>query len=305
MPWGAAVAAVAGAVGTASSASSATRKAKQMNTDRIREQARQFDITQEEAKPWREAGVRGLDRFEGMVGGQGAYEQGIRSNVPDSFVSSKDVPEAFSFNREDFNKYKDPGYEFRKEESMRGLDRRLARSGNRGSGYSSRALMELSQNLASQEFGAARGRAREDYQSEIGREKELYQRDLRDYGFAVDREEATYGRDIDRYKRQYTDTLNRYASMADLGQTATADLGRQRQSYARDIGQTMQSSGEYDAAAQLSKGSAYAGAARSLGDIYQQYQAKQQYQNNQYNQRYNRPAQVRGDAYMPARTYNG
>ena len=100
----------------------------------------------------------------------------------------------FQFGREEFEQNKDPGYDFRREEGLRALERRNAKGGQRNSGYNTRSLMELGQNLGSQEFGRARDRAFGDYQSRVGREEQTYGRGVGDFGRRVGRESELYGR---------------------------------------------------------------------------------------------------------------
>lgn len=235
MPWGYAAAVVAAVVASKGS-KKAARTAANAQYAAIDEQGRQFDITQKQMAPYREAGLRGLGNYEKMLGEYGDYE----------------LPEAFSFGADEFNEYKDPGYEFRMDEGLRAIDRRMAKSGQRGSGRRPRALMELGQNLASQEFGAARGRAYQDYQSEVAREAE-------DYG------------------RSYTDPLARYGQLAQMGFGGTQSLGQMRGSYAQSIGQNMGNAGRYQAAGTLGQYGAYAQGIGAMGSYYSQNQAPQSY----------------------------
>lgn len=235
--WGAVAGAVVGGLIGAKGAKSAAEAGAAGQAAATAEQRRQFDITQEQYAPWLAAGQRGLSQYESMLGGYGAAESMIPSNLPG----------AFSFTGEDFQQYKDPGYEFRVEEGLRALDRRMAAGGKRGAGVRPRGLMELGQNLASQEFGAARGRAYEDYSSRVARESEVY------------------GRGLEQYGRQYVDPMNRYASLANVGQTMTAGLGGQRATYAQNVGQNLANIGGYQAAGTLGQYGAYAGMIGGVG----------------------------------------
>lgn len=287
------------------------------------EQGRQFDITQEQIKPWQEAGERGLEEYESRIGGYGEAEGLIPSNIPERFRSQSNIPQMydattgdysgtvksdiqdpFSFTAEDFQEYKDPGYEFRVDEGLRALDRRMAASGGRKSGYRTRGLMELGQKLGSQEFGAARGRALSDYESRVARESQgygrsvdqygreisreadvynrdrtgyldeanreqaLYGRELKDYELGVARESEEYNRGLGTYARQYTDPLNRYASLANIGQSTTTNLGTMRSNYASNVASNTAKAGQYQAAGQLGQYGAYATAIGAAGKAY-------------------------------------
>jgi hypothetical protein len=91
----------------------------------------------------------------------------------------------------------DPGYAFRLEQGQQALERGAAARGGALGGGALRDLAQFSQGLASQEYGAAYGRARQE--------------------------------NLDAYGR-YSDQYNRMASLAGLGQTQVAgdnNLGAQ------------------------------------------------------------------------------
>ncbi len=87
------------------------------------ESRRQFDLTRQDLAPFRESGVRALDRLN-------ALSEGDTSG----FFTS-------------------PGFEFRREEGLRGLENRFSASGGALSGNALRRLTEFNSGLASQEFG--------------------------------------------------------------------------------------------------------------------------------------------------------
>lgn len=82
-------------------------------------QRQMFDINRADLQPWREAGEVGLQRL---------------LDPEASFAAS-------------------PGYQFRLDEGRRAVDHGAAARGLLGSGSRLRALMELGQNLGSQEYG--------------------------------------------------------------------------------------------------------------------------------------------------------
>jgi len=228
--WIAAGAAIGGALLNRS----ATRRAAQTQSETARlnreEQARQFDITQEQFEPFRTAGTGefGLQRYTELVG------QENQGNIPGQF----------QFGAEEFQQYKDPGYEFRVGEGLRALDRRLARGGKRGAGVRSRALMDLGQNLASQEFGAARGRALQDYTSEVSREQSQYQ-------------------------RGYLDPLARAGQLTQMGMGVTQNLASGRASYADRLSQINSANSRVQSAAILGNARTTSAAIGAMGQAYQ------------------------------------
>ena len=148
--WGAAVGAAINAY-SSNRASSAARKAGDADRAQQRlsleEQKRQYDIGQENLRPYREAGGRGLETYEGMLEQDNLAKWG-----------------GFSLDQ----MQEDPGYQFRLQQGYQGLDRMAARGGNRFSGSRAIGLMQYGQQMGAQEFGAARDRSFQDYQTRRG-----------------------------------------------------------------------------------------------------------------------------------------
>lgn len=317
----------------------------------LNEQGRQFDITQSQYEPWRQAGLQGLSQYERMLSQYDDYD--VPSNLPGAFKSSmgipspydfqsgdyfsgiqNNVPGGFEFGQDQFEQYKNPGYEFNKEEELRALDRTLASRGKRKAGVRGRALMEAGQGLADEEWNAARGRALGDYNSQVGREQdaygrsvdqygrnvsreadmygrgynqyadqvnqeaELYNRDLRDYASRVGREESTYVRGLEDYARNYVDPLNQYAQLAGQGQATTFGLASLRNNYTNNLNQGISNIGNIQAAGVVGTANARSSALSAAGNIASQYWGNNNtYVNTPYGQ------QVQGDAYMPAAQY--
>jgi hypothetical protein len=89
----------------------------------IAESRRQFDQNREDLAPFREGGVAALGRLDQL--NQGDFS---------GFFTS-------------------PGFEFRREEGLRGIENRFSASGGSLSGNALRRLTEFNSGLASQEFG--------------------------------------------------------------------------------------------------------------------------------------------------------
>ena len=98
-------------------------------------QKEQFDITNEQQRPWREAGGRALTKLEGMAD----YKP---------------------FDMATFQQ--DPSYQFRLDQGTKALERSAAARGGLVSGNTGGALQNYGQNLASQEYTNAFNR----YQTE-------------------------------------------------------------------------------------------------------------------------------------------
>jgi len=210
--WGAAVAAVTNAY-SSNRASAASRRAGDADRAQqqlsLEEQRRQYDIGQENLRPYREAGARGLETYEGMLG-------------------DDNLPKWGGFGLDQMQE--DPGYQFRLQQGYQGLDRMAARGGNRFSGSRAMGLMQYGQQMGAQEFGAARGRAFQDYQTRRG--------------------EGVF-------------RLGEYANLAQMGQQAAGSASNLGAQYAnavtginQNIGSSFQRSGNAQAAGYLGVGNA-------------------------------------------------
>ncbi len=98
--------------------------AQQQGVDQsISEQRRQFDLNRQDLAPFRQGGVDALGRLDQL--NQGDFS---------GFFTS-------------------PGFEFVREEGLRGIENRFSASGGALSGNALRRLTEFNSGLASQEFG--------------------------------------------------------------------------------------------------------------------------------------------------------
>lgn len=129
-------AAVVGAGASIVSGNKAAKAQKRAADQSVAESRRQYDLTRSDYAPWREAGVTAIDALlsayglrprgsaTGASGGSGAYG---------GFFTS-------------------PGYEFRRDEGLRAIDRSNSARGRLNSGAADRARMRYADNLASSEY---------------------------------------------------------------------------------------------------------------------------------------------------------
>lgn len=115
--------AVIGAGTSIISGNKAAKAQKDANNQAIAEQRRQYDQTRADYAPWRAAGEGALSRITGAMGGDKTQ-----------FTTS-------------------PGYDFRLDQSLKGIERMAAARGRWNSGATRSALMERAGNLASDEYG--------------------------------------------------------------------------------------------------------------------------------------------------------
>jgi hypothetical protein len=121
-------------IGAASSKSAADTQANAANRAADLQQ-KQFDVTNEQQRPWREAGGRALTKLEGMAD----YKP---------------------FDMSTFTQ--DPGYGFRLKQGMNALNNQAAARGGLISGNALKAATAFGQDMGSQEYNAAFNR----YQTE-------------------------------------------------------------------------------------------------------------------------------------------
>lgn len=152
----------------------------------------------------------------------------VSGDIP-QFNVSGDIPE---FDSTQFDIYKDPSYDWRFEEGMRGVDRAMAGMGKLTSGNRLNELMERGQDMASQEYGAAYGRMLTDYDIQRANEASKYGRDVQGYGFDRENEASQYGRDMGEYGVNLQNALYEYGfDVDDYGRVYQRDVDQ----YGRDL----------------------------------------------------------------------
>ena len=188
--------------GPASKQASATKEAASTSAEASRYatdlQKAMFDKQIELQQPWLQAGTNALAKMQG-----GEYA----------------LPEAFKYDPNSM--YQDPGYAFRMSEGMNALNRSMAAKGLGVSGANVKGALKYGQNLGSQEFGAAYGRAMDEYNSRLNRANTGY---------------------------------NRLASMAGVGQTATSNLGNASNTYGTNVGNLAMSNAATQGNALMARG---------------------------------------------------
>jgi hypothetical protein len=125
-------------------AAGAQKDAAAMSTD---EQRRQFDITQQNMKPFRDAGLSVLPELQSGLAPGGEFNR--------------------NFTLQDFQK--DPGYQFRMDQGQQALERSAAARGGLISGGTGKALTEYGQDYASGEYSNAYNRFNNDQTTRFNR----------------------------------------------------------------------------------------------------------------------------------------
>jgi hypothetical protein len=170
---------------------------------------------------------------------EAAYAQ-VRSGWGNPGVSPEFGSLMKNFGTADFQA--DPGYEFRKSEQEKALQRAAAASGGLGSGKFLKDAMRFSGGLADQTYGAA----------------------------------------FDRFNVQNTNRFNRLASLAGIGQTAANQTGAAAGQFGSQIGSNIIGAGNAMAAGQVGAANAINGGLSQGLSMYQQNKLMNSYGDYRY-----------------------
>ena len=185
----------------ASTSASATQQAAQTSADVQREM---FNKQVELQEPWRQAGMNALTQMQGQT-----------NAMPAAFTGKVDLTQ-------------DPGYAFRLEEGLKGLERSAAARGGLMGGAQMKAMEKYGQGMASQEYQNAYNRALTEYNANVARESTGY---------------------------------NRLAALAGIGQTATGQISGAAGSLGSNLGNLAYNAGT---AAGNAQSAGYMGMANAL-----------------------------------------
>jgi len=223
MPW-AAAATVVGSLISADASSDAAETAAQASgrasDASIAEQRRQYDLNRADYAPY-------------ITSGQSAVNQLAAGLAPGGRFASA-TPFDFRYDQNT-----DPGYGFRFDQGMRGVNASMAAKGMGISGAGIKGATEFGQGMGSQEYNNAFNRYVTGFNANTGERNQLY---------------------------------NRYAGVAGTGQTAVNQIGTQGANMASNIGNAYMTSaantGNAALAAAGQRTSAFGGAANALGRMY-------------------------------------
>jgi len=161
-------------------------------------------------EPWRQAGGQALGQLQQYTSPGYDFASGQRP-----FGADPNIPYAPPSTDLNLDLFKDPSYQFRLSEGMKGIE---ASAAARGLGLSGRTLKELgrySQGLASEEYGNMYSRAAQDYARQSGAAMDLYNVGVGQYG----RQLGQYTLDYNQRYGRHQDKLNRLSALANVGQT--------------------------------------------------------------------------------------
>lgn len=177
--------------------------------------------------PYLQAGHEGLSRMM-----KGNYDTAVpgQPNMPGEYVAPQF----------DYNKYTDPGTQYRMQQGTEAINTAAGGRGTGLSGATLKALAKFGQNLGSQEYGAAYGRFDQDrganlagYQTNLGRAQDIWGQSKDIYGMGAEQAQRRYGRATD---------------LGNMGQQAAGNLSDLASNYGSNL------AGLYGTAGQIKAG---------------------------------------------------
>ena len=260
--------AAAGSIAAASMSSSAAKKASQQQAESADEatalQREQWLQGREDMAPWRDAGQWALPRLQQMLRqGPGQPFRPPAGLDPRQYQFD---PNQFAFTPPTAESLvNDPGYQFRLRAGQQALEGSAAARGGLLSGGAMRGLTQFGQELGSQEYQAAYGRALG--QNQLGYGRALAGNELR-YGRALTANQDQYQRAFQQWQaRQGLNTAqyNRLAGLAGVGQQSTQYLGQLGANYATQAGELALQRGNALSQGQVAQGQIWGNAFNQVG----------------------------------------
>lgn len=210
------------------------------NKNALLEQARQFNMTQQNLSPYLKTGTSALYNLEQL-----AQQPLPTYNAPTAPTAQQMQP--FSYDPNAY--FSNPAYQAMLRSGTEAIDASAAARGNFGSGNQAAELQKLGMSLGAQYQNQA-------YQQQLGTHQQAIQDIMNKYG--IDVNAATQ-----MYNSQFQNALtnrNLYQSMAGLGQTTGTQLGQLGQ-YSAATG------GQFGANAASAQASGLSGAAQGFGQM--------------------------------------
>ncbi|WP_180186565.1 hypothetical protein [Acinetobacter sp. YH01008] len=287
-------AAIAGGA-MASSASKKAAKTQAASADQASAiQQANFEQTREDLMPYNQAGVNAIGKLAGFdpsaYQGSGFNYNGssspYTSRLPNANVHSNyDGPE---YNVGQFNFEESPGYQYRKQQGMDGIQSSAAAQGGLLSGATLKALNNHNSNLASQEYATAHNQYLQNEglnqnQAQLGFNQYLGQAGLQQNNFnnALQNEQMRsnqhqqafnnwQSQDNNAYSRYMTDQNNQYNrlnNLVSIGQNAAAGVGNAGMQTAQAVANNTMAGANSIAAGQVGSANAWSNTANDLGSM--------------------------------------
>lgn len=255
-------------------------------------QKQMFDEVRADQKPYMQAGASAIGRMAGF--NPGAYQgNGFNYNGSSNpYSSSLPGPNVHSdyngpeYNVGQFNFEESPGYQYRKQQGMDGIQSSAAAQGGLLSGATLKALNNHNSNLASQEYATAHNQYLQNEglnqnQAQLGFNQYLGQAGLQQNNFnnALQNEQMRsnqhqqafnnwQSQDNNAYSRYMTDQNNQYNRLNNLvgiGQNAAAGVGNAGMQTAQAVANNTMAGANAQAAGTIGAANARAQGTQALG----------------------------------------
>ena len=221
MPWGFAIAAAgtvaSGAMGASASKSASKAQAAAAEADRQLQREQYYDQVNRQ-EPFRQAGLQSVAELQRQFGLAGDPASAGYGNLLRDFSTA------------DFQA--DPGYAFRLQEGLKGLDRQAAARGGMISGAALKAAARYGQDMGSQEYQNA----------------------------------------YNRYNQNRSTRYNMLTGQQAVGQNATNAQTQAAGSYGQQAGQTLMDMGNARASGYMGSANAWSNALQGAGNAFMQGQ---------------------------------
>jgi hypothetical protein len=235
-----------------------------------------YEQNRADLAPYREAGYGALGRQVAMTQNPFTYGNFVSQTPMDPSGYNWD-PSQYAFTapsgQEVLNR--DPGYAFRVSEGQKELDRQGAARGSLISGGQLKAGARFSQDLASQEYGAAYSRALTE--NDLAKQRALEANQL-GYGRSELYNQQQQDRTLESYKTNLQAQLGvrqlNYGELAGIsgaGQQAASQTGLFGQETGKNVGSNITSAGAAQAGGTVGAASALAGGIGGIGNAAQGY----------------------------------
>ncbi len=176
-------------------------------------------------EPWYNVGRAGINVLGSNMLGN-SLGQTDEMFTPDEFTRNTEFNRNPDFKFTMADLYSDPSYNFRKQEGLDAVNASNAASGLFGSGRGYNALMTRGQDMASQEYQNAYGRASNDFTNNYNRASGEF---MNNFNRANTAWGSNFNADLASYNsgvNAKTNAYNRWANLSGLGQTSANQIGQ-------------------------------------------------------------------------------
>lgn len=238
-------------------AEKAAKEQSKSSDKNIALQRKIYRQTREDFSPYRDLGEGSLADLGGIAGQAPDYAFGDYQQSPEFQLSELGLDRS-EYMGDLGSQYLDigefeasPGYEFAREEGMRGIENQLSGMGMSNSGRALKELSRYTTGLANQEYGDWYNRASQEANRQYGIQAGEANRR---YGLAstdASRLSGGYGDYVNRLSGTQTNQYNQLMRLAGLGQASAGQMAAPGQNMANAVNQQNQAVADANAAAAM------------------------------------------------------